>query len=128
MAQNRPETLCDIYFAGLEEKKGTARFLYKSSGKWEEVTGEEFHLLVRKAAGAMLDFGIKPGDHVAISSYNRLEWAVIDYATLLIGAVTVPLYSTLPGDQADYIIRDCKAKLLFIEGLKGCGLNDMMGI
>ena len=115
MAQNHPETLCDIYFAGLEEKKGAARFLYKSSGKWEEVTGEEFHLLVLKAAGAMLDFGIQPGDHVAISSYNRLEWTVIDYATLLIGAVTVPLYSTLPGDQADYIIRDCKAKLLFVE-------------
>ena len=66
-------------------------------------------------AGALLDFGIQPGDRVALISYNRLEWAIIDYATLLVGAVSVPLYSTLPGDQSDYILKDCKAKLLFVE-------------
>lgn len=115
MAETLPKTVCDLYFAGLEAKKEGPRFLRKVSGTWESVTGEEFHRQVRTLAGALLDFGVKPGDRVAILSYNRLEWPVIDYATLLVGAVTVPLYSTLPGNQCEFILKDCAARLVFVE-------------
>jgi long-chain acyl-CoA synthetase len=59
--------------------------------------------------------GIKPGDRVALISYNRPEWAIVDYAAQLIGAVTVPLYSTCTPDQAQFILSDSGSKLVFAE-------------
>jgi long-chain acyl-CoA synthetase len=56
---------------------------------------------------------VKAGDRVALLSYNRPEWAIADYGAQLIGAVTVPLYSTLPPDQVQFILGDSGAKLVF---------------
>ncbi|MBV8878830.1 MAG: long-chain fatty acid--CoA ligase, partial [Planctomycetaceae bacterium] len=55
------------------------------------------------------------GDRVAILSYNRLEWALADYACQLLGVVDVPIYSTLPADQCAFILKDSGAKAAFVE-------------
>jgi long-chain acyl-CoA synthetase len=51
---------------------------------------------------------------VAVFSENRLEWAVVDFAILAIGAVNVPIYPTLPPGQAGFILKDSGASLVFV--------------
>ncbi|MGH9454056.1 MAG: AMP-binding protein, partial [Terriglobia bacterium] len=71
------------------------------------------HGALREAAGfaiALERLGVAPGDRVAILSENRVEWALTDYAILGLGAITVPLYPTLPSADIDLILRDSGAK------------------
>jgi long-chain acyl-CoA synthetase len=44
-----------------------------------------------------------------------VEWALIDYAVLALGAALVPVYPTLLKDQIQYILNDSVAKLLIVE-------------
>src|SRR5262249_14059194 len=68
---------------------------------------------VRRAALGLEQLGVRSGDRVAILAENRPEWAVADFACLMIGAVDVPIYPNLPSDQVAYILRDSGAVAIF---------------
>jgi len=53
---------------------------------------------------------------VAVMSRNRPEWVYFDQAAMRRGLLTVPLYHTDSAGNIAYIIADCGAKLLLIEG------------
>jgi long-chain acyl-CoA synthetase len=71
---------------------------------------------VRGYAGALRTLGIGRGDKVAILSENCAEWALADWACSSIGVVSVPVYPSLPADQAQYIVRDADANLVVCGG------------
>ena len=54
---------------------------------------------VYSLANAFLSWGIVKGDRIALLAENRWEWPVVDFATLVLGAVDVPIYPTLTSDQ-----------------------------
>ena len=60
--------------------------------------------------------GVRPRDRVAILSDSRPEWVVSDLATLTAGAVTVPVYPTLPANQVGYILAHCGARVVAVAG------------
>jgi long-chain acyl-CoA synthetase len=53
-------------------------------------------------------------DRVAILSENRYEWMVVDLAIQMVGAINVSLYTTLPPNQCEYILKDSEAKIFFV--------------
>lgn len=110
-----PATLADVFAQGIERFPRPDRFLQKANGAWRPVSTEEFARQARACAGSIASLGITRGDGVAILSYNRVEWAIVDYACHLLGAVVVPLYSTLPADACAYILEDSGAKAIFVE-------------
>ena len=65
-------------------------------------------------SGALRKWGVGRGDRVAILSENRPEWTIADFASLLLGAVTVPIYATLTAEQTAYILRDSGARVIFV--------------
>ncbi|HEY7818743.1 MAG TPA: long-chain fatty acid--CoA ligase, partial [Vicinamibacteria bacterium] len=58
--------------------------------------------------------GIEKGDRVALLSENRHEWFLVDAALQILGAVNVPIYSTLPAPQAAYILKDSESKAVVV--------------
>ena len=58
--------------------------------------------------------GAGRGDRVAIMSESRPEWLTADLAALVLGAVVVPVYSTLTAAQARYILKDSGARIAFV--------------
>ena len=71
---------------------------------------------VRRAAAAMIDHGVAPGDRVAIWSPNTWHWVVACLATHYAGAVVVPLNTRYtPGEAADILART-EAPLLIAMG------------
>lgn len=79
-----------------------------------EITWDEFYQDTLSLAAYYIEFGIKPGDRIAILSENRYEWAVMDMALQLVAAVNVSLYATLPPGQCSYILNDSSSKLFFV--------------
>jgi len=69
---------------------------------------------LRDVALGLGSLGVKSGDRVAIMSESRPEWLLTDLAILTLGAVTVPVYSTLTPAQARYIVQDAGARLAFV--------------
>ncbi len=110
-----PATLVDVYAEGVERFPRPDRFLRKVDGAWSPVSTGEFDRMVRACAGALAAAGIRRGDRVAILSYTRVEWAAADFACHLLGAPTVPIYSTLLADQCGYILENSGARAVFVE-------------
>jgi long-chain acyl-CoA synthetase len=69
---------------------------------------------VRDLALGLASLGVQAGDRVAIMSESRPEWLLADFAILTLGAVTVPIYSTLTDAHARYIAEDSGARVAFV--------------
>ena len=67
---------------------------------------------VRDLSLGLEDLGVGPGDRVAILSDSRPEWTITDLAILTAGAVTVPVYATLPANQVGYILAHAGARIV----------------
>ena len=108
-----PRTLNDILFQMLERRQ--ERFmLAREAGLWLPISSQEFYRNLAGVARALREWGVSKGDRVAILSENRPEWAITDFACFLLGAVVVPIYTTLTAQQTAYILRDSEAKIVFV--------------
>jgi long-chain acyl-CoA synthetase len=106
-------TLNDIFFAAVERDLDRI-MLYHEAGKWLPITSCEFGRSVARTARALHAWGVRPGDRIAILSENRPEWPMADMASLLLGAVTVPLYTTLTAEQTAFALNDSGCRAIFL--------------
>lgn len=81
----------------------------RKAGSWSWSTYAEFGELVDAFRGGLASLGIKRGDHVAIISNNRVEWAVAEFACLGLGAALVPMYEAQLSKEWAFICNDCSA-------------------
>ncbi len=97
------QTLNDIFvaIAGRDQPRCMLR---RVGTEWVPISAREFSAKVSGVVRALQSWGISRGDRVAILSENRHEWAVADFACLLVGAVVVPIYTTLTPEQTSYIL------------------------
>jgi long-chain acyl-CoA synthetase len=106
-------TLNDIFFAATGRNLDRV-MLSRASGKWLPISSSDLRRNVAGTVDALKQWGIRKGDRVAILSENRPEWSTADFAILLLGAVTVPVYSTLTPEQTAYTLRDSGASVAFV--------------
>ncbi|HKN17912.1 MAG TPA: long-chain fatty acid--CoA ligase [Candidatus Sulfotelmatobacter sp.] len=106
-------TLNDIFFAATERNLERA-MLYRDAGKWLPISSSVFSRNVAATVCALQRWGIKKGDRIAILSENRPEWSTADFAILLLGAVTVPVYATLTPEQTAYTLSDSGSSVIFV--------------
>ena len=109
----KPRTLNDIFFS-IVERKHERLMLVREASQWSPISSQEFYRNVAGMARALTQLGLAKGDRLAILSENRHEWAVTDFACLLVGAVVVPIYSTLTAQQTAYILNDSGAKVVVV--------------
>jgi len=106
-------TLNDIFFAAIERDLDRI-MLYRDAGKWRPIKSREFGASVARTARALHSWGVQAGDRIAILSENRPEWPTADIASLLLGAVTVPLYTTLTAEQTAFVLKDAGCRAIFL--------------
>ena len=83
-------------------------------GLWQPISSDQIYQRVRALAQAFLSFGMQKGDRIALISENRWEWAITDFATLAIGAVDVPIYPTLTGEQIAALVADAGCRIAVV--------------
>ncbi|CAN5225841.1 AMP-dependent synthetase/ligase [soil metagenome] len=87
---------------------------YKEGGVWKKYSTQEVIDNAAKVSRALLQFGIRPGDMVALIANNRPEWNFVDIGVLNIGAVVVPIYPTISEGEYKFIFNDAEVKLAFV--------------
>lgn len=103
-------TLSRFLFKGLQSYEPSIPFLHtKRGGIWYSVTAGTFLEQARNLALGLYSLGVRKGDRVSIHSENSIEWILCDVATLSMGAVNVPIYTTQPGDQIKFILENSEA-------------------
>ncbi len=63
------------------------------------------------------EFGVKPGDRVAVFAHNRVETIFLFFALQRLGAILVPINFRLAPSETDFVLSDSGAKLLFFDPL-----------
>lgn len=72
-----------------------------------------------EALGLGLDAtGFSRGDRIAILADTSLDWNKMDFATLSIGGVVVPIYPTLVPEDITYIFNHSECSLIFLDSNK----------
>src|ERR1700734_159746 len=110
-------TLNDIFFAAVERNLDRMMLFQENgspSNQWLPLSSREFGRRVARTAHTLHSWGIQRGDRVCILSENRPEWSIADVACLLLGAVTVPLYTTLTAEQSAFLLNDSGCRAIFL--------------
>ena len=94
--------------------------LNPEKGLYEPISYREYWEKVKSYAAALQSLGLKRGDKINIFSDNAIEWNITDWAAQCLGIVTVPIYPTLPPDQAQFIVENAGTKLII------CGSDDLI--
>lgn len=114
MAEKRLFDILDLYLEKYpNQDTALAR---KAAGKWIKYSIQEYVETTNNISYALMKLGITKDDKVGIICGNRPEWNMLDMAIMQIGAVTVPIYPTINKEDYNYIINDCKVKLIVLEG------------
>jgi len=113
-------TLNEMFLTGVKHDKPDC-FLYKTEGEYHPLSTRDFYENVRRVATALQALGVRRGDRVALMAENGTHWPAVDYATLALGGVLVPIYPTLTAEDAAYVANDCGAEVLFIQGRERYG-------
>jgi long-chain acyl-CoA synthetase len=109
MSSSHYENLVDMFERSVKAYGPRELFGTKKNGTWGWTTYAETGKLVDELRGGLASLGIKNGDHVCLISNNRVEWAVIAYACLGLGAAVVPMYEAQLAKEWAFIAEDCGA-------------------
>ena len=107
-------TIPELLQAALQRNQKRDAFLVRRNGRWEPVAMATVLARADAIRAALRERGIAAGDRVAILSESRLEWALADMAILTLGAVTVPIYPTLPANQVAPLLADAGCVAAFV--------------
>ncbi len=111
--QPKPRTLVDIFFQ-IAERNYSRVMLFERDSQWQAISSSNFYRRVMGVVQELRSHGIGHNDRVAILAENRPEWTIADFAILLSGAVTVPIYATLTAGQISILLRHSGAKTAFV--------------
>ncbi len=115
MKSNSPlSTINDLFRRVADAANARAIMWQDEFGQWQPISSDQIYHRVRVLAGTFLSWNARKGDRIALIGENRWEWAVTDFATLAIGAVNVPIYPTLTGEQIAVLVQDAGCRIAVV--------------
>ena len=114
MIPGMPETIPALFFSQVRRYGPSPACWVKRDGRYQAISWAAFADEVQALGLALMELGIRPGDRVAILSENRPEWAVADLAILAVGAISVPIYTTLAAREIEQLLLDARAVAIIV--------------
>ena len=110
-------TLNDVFFTVVGRDHDRV-MLTRRNGEWTPISAAQLHRWVTATARQLQTWGVKQGERVVLLSENRPEWAIVDFATLLLGGIVVPIYATQTPEQVLYVLHHSEGKVAFVSSRK----------
>ncbi|HET8578271.1 MAG TPA: AMP-binding protein [Methylomirabilota bacterium] len=115
MTETRARTLPELFARQVARQGERLAIRYKDFGIWHRVTWRQYGDEVQKVAAALLAFGLRPQENVAVLGENRPEWLYCHLGIQTAGGATVGIYPTSAPEQIKYLLNHSEARLLFLE-------------
>lgn len=111
----KPTNLVEMLHRTVERFPDKDVYMWKEDGEYQHMSYKQFWEKITDTASGFIQLGIGENDKVAIISNSNPMWAITDYALASIGAVSVPVYPTLPADQAAFILQNGDVRMAVVE-------------
>src|ERR1700694_4975791 len=82
---------------------------YPVGKAWNTATWTDMARCSLAVASALVEAGVKAGDHVVLLGPNSLSWLHCDFGIQAVGAIAVPIYSGTVPETVQTIIENCEA-------------------
>jgi long-chain acyl-CoA synthetase len=99
----------------LEQGFSTPAYLEETDEGWRDVSWQEAAERVDALSRGLLARGVRRGDAVAVLARTRLEWVLLDWAIMNVGAVVVGIYPTNTAPECAYILEHSETVIAFVE-------------
>jgi len=90
----------------------------KHNGTWVKYSSRDYIDYSHNVSYGLLELGIKKGDMIITVSNNRPEWNFTDLGISMIGAIHVPVFTSLSISDYHYIIDHCEAAMIIVSDKK----------
>src|SRR5580765_7672128 len=80
----------------------------------ERVSYAAFHARSNQLAHALARLGVRRGDRVAVMAPNRVEYPIIYFAVLKLGAIVVPVNARFTAAEIANIVHHAEAETFFV--------------
>jgi long-chain acyl-CoA synthetase len=78
-----------------------------------EISYAQFNERASRVATALLQMGIKPGEHLGLCAPNSNDWLAFYFGVLKTGAVAVTLSNALKRDELSLLVKHSKLRFIF---------------
>ncbi|MBW2941295.1 AMP-binding protein [Zhongshania aquimaris] len=82
--------------------------------QWTEYTWAQVADRARRLATYLSAQDYEPGSRIAVFAKNCADWVVVDFAIMLSGHVSVPLYPGQDAPSSKYILEHSESRLIFL--------------
>lgn len=82
--------------------------------KWKSVSWNQFSMRVKQVSNALLNFGLKPQENIAVFSQNCIQYLYTDFGAYGVRVVTIPIYANSSEQQIQYVIQDASVRYIFV--------------
>ena len=118
-------SLADLFLSQADARPEQVLYRFWRDGHWHDRTWAEVAADVEGIALGLVAAGVEKGDRVALYAANRMEWCLLDWANICIGALTVPLYASSTAAQVQYIVNHSEAAVLVVDSPAALGKLDL---
>ncbi len=108
-------SLADLFLSQADAHGERVLYRFYREGAWRSRTWAEVAAEVEELALGLVAAGVGKGDRVALFAANRVEWCLLDWAGICIGALTVPVYPSSTPAQVEYIVAHSGATVLVVD-------------
>ena len=113
--ENLKHTVCDLFIDRVEKSPENNALGIIKKEKIQFLTFSSYKNYVEAYSLGLMSLGLKKQNKVCLLSLTRMEWNLLDLATLCAGAVTVPIYPSYTGDEINFILNHSEANFLILE-------------
>lgn len=85
---------------------------------YTSISWTQFGRLVRETAYGLSQLGLIENSKVGIFANTSHLWVVSDFAAIISGAVSVPIYPTCSTSDVEYILNNSEAEFVFVQNEK----------
>lgn len=86
------------------------------NGKWKSTSTESFLFDLKRLTYGLISLGLRKGDKVGILAQPSPEWNLADFATIMAGGISVPLFVKIAHESFIYEVAQANVRFLFVSG------------
>ena len=108
-------TAPELWRDAVRDAPAAPAYLEEGAEGWSPVSWDEAAERIDALAHGLLAHGVRHGDRVAVLSRTSVDWILLDWAIMSIGAVVVGLYPTSSAKECAYVLEHSEAVIAFTE-------------